>query len=64
MKSEVKRDKIAADNEVKPANDEPVLLKILSNFTQKNQKAAPKIHKNIDKLSQMPVQMKEDESEG
>lgn len=65
MKSEAKRDKIAADHGVKPANDEPVLYRLFANFTAKSKKPAPpRKEEKIEKLSQMPVQMKEDESEG
>lgn len=55
---------MAADNEVKLSNDEPVLYTIFSNFLSKNKKPAPKKDERSEKLSQMPVQMKEDESEG
>ena len=63
IKTEVKRDKIAADNNVKPNNDEPVLYRVFANFLAKSKKPSPppkKEEKNIEKLSQMPVQMKED----
>jgi len=66
MKGEAKREKVAEENNVKPNNDEPVLYNIFSSYLAKNKKAvpAPKKESNIEKLSQMPVQMKEDESEG
>ena len=66
MKSEPKRQKIADENNIKPSSDEPVLYNIFSSYVAKNKKAAPapKKESNIEKLSQMPVQMKEDESEG
>lgn len=60
----MKRDKIAADNDVKPAADEPVLYKIFSNFLQKNKKAGVSNDNKLEKVSEMPMQMKEDESEG
>lgn len=65
MKTEVKRDKVAADHGVKPNNDEPVLYRVFASFAAKGKKpAAPKKEEKMEKLSQMPVQMKEDESEG
>ena len=67
MKSESKRDKVAADHSLKPTNDEPVLYRLFSNFLAKGKKApppAPKREEKMEKLSQMPVQMREDESEG
>lgn len=54
---------MAKDNDVKPAANEPILLNLMGNYMKKFKKSAPK-DKNIEKLSQMPVQMKEDESEG
>lgn len=61
MKSEAKRDKVAADHNVKPTNDEPVLYRLFANFLAKGKKAAPaKKEEKMEKLSQMPVQMKED----
>lgn len=61
MKNEVKRDKVASDNNVKPNNDEPVLYRLFANFLAKSKKSAPpKKEEKIEKLSQMPVQMKED----
>ena len=63
MKAEIKKDKLASDNDVKPGADEPVLYRIFANFMAKNKKAAPpKKDDRSEKLSQMPVQMKEDES--
>lgn len=66
MKGEVKREKLSSDNNAKPTPDEPVLYRVFSNYLAKTKKAVPprKEEKNIEKLSQMPVQMKEDESEG
>lgn len=64
MKIEVKRQKIAADNGVKANNDQPVLYTLFSNFLAKTKKPAIKKEERAEKLSQMPVQMKEDESEG
>lgn len=65
MKAEVKRQKIAADNGVKANNDQPVLYTLFANFLAKTKKPAPiKKDDRTEKLSQMPVQMKEDESEG
>ena len=40
MKTEVKRDKIATDNGVKPNNDEPVLYRVFANFLAKSKKPA------------------------
>ena len=59
MKSQVKRDRVASDNDIKPSNDEPVIYKLFSNFLAKTKKPAKKEDKT-EKLSQMPVQMKED----
>jgi hypothetical protein len=64
IKSESKREKVAADNGVKPSNDEPALYTIFSNYLAKNKKPVIKKDERSEKLSQMPVQMKEDESEG
>jgi hypothetical protein len=65
MKTEVKRDKVASDHGVKPNNDEPVLYRLFATFAAKGKKPAPpKKEEKMEKLSQMPVQMKEDESEG
>ena len=65
LKSDTKRDKVAADHNVKPTNDEPVLYRLFANFLAKGKKAAPaRKEEKMEKLSQMPVQMKEDESEG
>ena len=66
IKTQPKREKLSNDNGVKPANDQSVLYRIVSNFLSKNKKP-PVIKKTEDKaekLSQMPVQMKQDESEG
>ncbi len=54
------------DNNAKPTPDEPVLYRVFANYLVKTKKSVPprKEEKNIEKLSQMPVQMKEDESEG
>lgn len=61
-KSESKRDKLAADYGLKPNNDEPVLYRLFANFQAKNKKAPAPARKEekMEKLSQMPVQMKED----
>jgi hypothetical protein len=67
MKTETKREKLAVDNAVKSRDDEPVLYRIFANFLAKTKKpvpVAPKKEDRTEKLSQMPVQMKEDESEG
>lgn len=40
MKTEVKRDKIATDNGVKPNNDEPILYRVFANFLAKSKKLA------------------------
>ena len=57
-KNEVKRERIAEENDIKASNDEPVLYTIFSNFLAQNKKAAPKKDDRAEKLSQMPVQMK------
>jgi hypothetical protein len=44
--------------------DEPVLLTMFSNYLAKNKRPAPKKEDKAEKLAEMPVQMKEDESEG
>ena len=59
MKNEVKREKLSEDNNAKPSNEEPVLYRVFSNYLAKTKKAAPpKKEEKIEKLSQMPVQMK------
>lgn len=66
-KGEIKREKLAADNGVKCGGDEPVLYRVFANFLAKTKRAVPlpaKKEEKMEKLSQMPVQMKEDESEG
>jgi hypothetical protein len=62
--SEVKREKLSTENNAKPTPDEPVLYRVFANYLAKTRKSVPpkKEEKNIEKLSQMPVQMKEDES--
>ena len=56
---------MAADNDTCFVNEEPVLYTLFSKFVSKNKKALPaKKEEKMEKLSQMPVQMKEDESEG
>ena len=60
MKNEIKKDKLAADNGVKLSNDEPVLYRVFSNFLAKTKKPVAKKEDRTEKLSQMPVQMKED----
>ena len=42
MKNEIKREKVAEDNNTRPNNEEPVLYTLFSNFLAKNKKAAPK----------------------
>ena len=64
MKNDIKREKIAEDNNTRANNEEPVLFTLFSNFLAKTKKSAPKKDEKAEKLSQMPVQMKEDESEG
>ncbi len=63
MKAEVKRQKIATDNGVKANNDLSVLYTLFPNFLAITKKPAIKKDDRTEKLSQMPVQMKEDESD-
>ena len=55
---------MATDNGVKANNDQSVLYTLFSNFLAKTKKPVIKKDDRTEKLSQMPVQMKEDESEG
>ena len=42
MKGEIKREKIAEDNNCRSNGEEPVLFTIFSNYLAKNKKPAPK----------------------
>ena len=64
MKNEVKTEKVAEDNNISANKDEPVLYTIFNNYLAKNKRPAPKKEDKAEKLAEMPVQMKEDESEG
>ena len=64
MKTEPKRETISSKTQTVPTKDEPVLLALLGKYMQNNKKSSKGGSKNIQKIAEMPVQMKEDESEG